>query len=113
MRYQDGHRIVLMVMHVQFERRDTPGVSLVSRVGCGNRLRSRLAGRVLDGTIECVFLLAFVLAIHPTEGPPTAAREGDPPSGRGLTARLDNRGARGPRTHSHIVRTAGERGGRR
>ena len=27
---QDGHGIVLVVMHVQFERRDTPGVSLVS-----------------------------------------------------------------------------------
>src|SRR5438128_3739859 len=108
MRYQDRHRIVLMVMRVQFERRETPGVSQVSRVGCGNRLRSRLAGRVLDGTSECVLLLAFVLAIHPTEGPPTVAREGDHTCGRGPTARLDNRGARGPRTHSHVVRTAGE-----
>src|SRR5213594_1923757 len=97
-------------MHVQFERRDTPGVSLVSLVGCGNRLRSRLAGRVLHGTSECVFLLAFLFAIHLTEGPPTVAREGDHTSGRGPTARLDNRGARGPRTHSHVVRTAGERG---
>src|SRR3989442_5106452 len=100
MRGQDGHRIVLMVMHVQLERGAAPGVSLVSRVGCGNRLRPRLAGRVLHGTTEGVFFVV-VPAVHLTEGPRTAAREGDHPSWR-RTSRLDNPGARGLLTYSQV-----------
>src|SRR5438445_10839914 len=105
MRCKDGHGIVLMEMDVQLERRAAPGMGLGSRVGCGNRLRARHAGRVLLGTSHRI--ISAVLAIHPSEAPLTAAREVDCPF-RGVAARTDSRGACGLRAYSHIGWTAGE-----